>query len=249
MLEAVIASASGVAGAFCSEGFIPKTYDFRPARVVRRARLGSTPWTSAPRPLPPIGTPGGANATRVVLLGSGELGREVAIEAMRLGCEVVACDRYAGAPAMDVAHRSRVLTMSDPDQLRTILTQERERPCAAADRRARDRGDRHRRARRVRGRRARTSCPNARAARLTMDREGIRRLAAEELGLATSPYRFCDSRDGARAPRSTSSGLPCVVKPIMSSIGQGPVGRAQRDDIAGAWAVRRQRAGASAAAA
>ena len=138
-----------------------------------------------------IGTPGTAEALRLVLLGSGELGREVALEAKRLGCEVLAVDRYAGAPAMQVADRAAVIDMTDPDALRALLLEERARPCARllvvpeleaiatpilieleAD--------------------GLHVVPTARAARLTMDREGIRRLAAEELGLPTSPYRFCD---------------------------------------------------------
>lgn len=166
-----------------------------------------------------IGTPETAGAVRLVLLGSGELGREVVLEAKRLGCEVVAVDRYAGAPAMQVADRCAVIDMADPEALRALLEEERARPCAAllvvpeieaiatavleeleAD-----------------GMRV---VPTARAARLTMDREGIRRLAAEELGLPTSPYRFCDSLDELRAA-VTDLGTPCVVKPVMSSSGKG----------------------------
>lgn len=180
-----------------------------------------------------IGTPGTASATRIVLLGSGELGREVAIEAVQLGCEVVACDRYPGAPAMAAAHRSHVLTMTDPDQLRAVLTEESQRPCArlivvpeieaiATDVLAEfeDRGVQ--------------VIPNARAAKLTMDREGIRRLAAEELNLATSPYRFCDSGDELAAAAS-ELGFPCVIKPIMSSSGKGQSVARAAEDIPGAW--------------
>lgn len=181
-----------------------------------------------------IGTPNTPSATRVVLLGSGELGREVAIEAVRLGCEVVACDRYAGAPAMAVAHRSHVLTMSDPDQLRTILSEERDKPCArliivpeieaiaTAVLEEFEQAGAH-------------VVPNARAARLTMDREGIRRLAAEELGLATSPYEFCDSEQGLRGA-ADRLGYPCVIKPIMSSSGKGQSVARSGDDISAAWA-------------
>lgn len=166
-----------------------------------------------------IGTPLTSGATRLVLLGSGELGREVAIEAMRLGCEVLAVDRYPGAPAMQIAHRSAVIDMTDPEALRALLQAERARPCAAlhvvpeieaiatevlveleAD-----------------GLRV---VPTARAARLTMDREGIRRLAAEELGLPTSPYRFCDTAEEVDAAVA-ALGVPCVVKPVMSSSGKG----------------------------
>ncbi|MBJ7458151.1 MAG: formate-dependent phosphoribosylglycinamide formyltransferase [Thermoleophilaceae bacterium] len=181
-----------------------------------------------------IGTPGTASATRLVLLGSGELGREVAIEAVRLGCEVVACDRYPGAPAMAPAHRSHVLKMSDPDQLRAILIKEREQPCArliiVPEIEAiatevlvefEDAGAH--------------VVPNARAARLTMDREGIRRLAAEDLGLATSPYRFCDSEQELAAAAQIL-GHPCVIKPIMSSSGKGQSVARSADDIASAWA-------------
>jgi phosphoribosylglycinamide formyltransferase 2 len=166
-----------------------------------------------------IGTPGTAGATRLVLLGSGELGREVALEAMRLGAEVVAVDRYAGAPAMQVAHRCHVVDMTDAAALRVLLQAERELPCAAlhvvpeieaiatevlveleAD--------------------GLLVTPTARAARLTMDREGIRRLAAEELGLPTSPYRFCESAEEVDEAVA-ALGVPCVVKPVMSSSGKG----------------------------
>ncbi|MGH2958542.1 MAG: formate-dependent phosphoribosylglycinamide formyltransferase [Solirubrobacterales bacterium] len=180
-----------------------------------------------------IGTPNTPSATRLVLLGSGELGREVAIEAVRLGCEVVACDRYPGAPAMAVAHRSHVLTMSDPDQLRAILAEERDRPCerlivvpeieaiATEVLEEFENAGAH-------------VVPNARAARLTMDREGIRRLAAEELGLATSPYEFCDSEQELRAA-ADRLGYPCVIKPIMSSSGKGQSVVRGGEDIASAW--------------
>lgn len=173
-----------------------------------------------------IGTPGTASATRIVLLGSGELGREVAIEAVRLGCEVVACDRYPGAPAMAAAHRSHVLTMSEPDQLRTILNEERERPCArliivpeieaiATEVLAEFEAD------------GAHVVPNAQAAQLTMDREGIRRLAAEELGLATSPYEFCDS-EASLAAAADRLELPVRDQTDHVVVGQGSVGCAQR---------------------
>jgi phosphoribosylglycinamide formyltransferase 2 len=181
-----------------------------------------------------IGTPGTDSATRIVLLGAGELGREVAIEAIRLGCEVVACDRYAGAPAMAPAHRSHVLTMSDPDQLRAVLIEESNRPCArmlvvpeieaiATDVLAEfEQAGVH-------------VVPNARAAKLTMDREGIRRLAAEQLGLATSPYRFCDSEQEL-VDAAGALGFPCVIKPIMSSSGKGQSVARAPEDIAESWA-------------
>ena len=170
---------------------------------------------------------------RLVLLGSGELGREVVLEAKRLGCEVLAVDRYAGAPAMQVADRAAVIDMADPQALRALLEAERERPCAEllvvpeieaiatpvleeleAD-----------------GLRV---VPTARAARLTMDREGIRRLAAEELGLPTSPYRFCDSLDELEAAVA-ALGTPCVVKPVMSSSGKGQSVVRAPEDAAASW--------------
>lgn len=181
-----------------------------------------------------IGTPNTPSASRVVLLGSGELGREVAIEAVRLGCEVVACDRYPGAPAMAVAHRSHVLTMSDPDQLRTTLSEERDKPCARLviipeiEAIATEVLDEFERA-------GAQVVPNARAARLTMDREGIRRLAAEELGLATSPYEFCDGEQELR-DAAERLGYPCVIKPIMSSSGKGQSVARSGEDITAAWA-------------
>lgn len=185
-----------------------------------------------------IGTPGTSDATRIVLLGSGELGREVAIEAVRLGCEVVACDRYPGAPAMAVAHRSHVLTMSDPDQLRQILAQERALSCArlivvpeieaiATDVLAEFESA------------GVQVVPNARAAQLTMNREGIRVLAAEQLGLATSPYRFCDGPEELAAAAS-ALGYPCVVKPIMSSSGKGQSVVKSPGDVAEAWSYAQE---------
>ncbi|MBO9533146.1 MAG: formate-dependent phosphoribosylglycinamide formyltransferase [Solirubrobacteraceae bacterium] len=159
------------------------------------------------------------HATRLVLLGSGELGREVAIEAMRLGCEVVAVDRYPGAPAMQVAHRFHTCLMTDPDRLRIMLEQELAIPhdrllvvpeleaIATPVLESLEADGMH-------------VVPTARAARLTMDREGIRRLAAEELGLPTSPYRFCDSQDEVNGAVA-ELGVPCVVKPVMSSSGKG----------------------------
>ena len=161
-----------------------------------------------------IGTPLSATATRILLLGAGELGKEVAIEAQRFGAEVIAVDRYPNAPAMQVAHRSHVISMLDGAALRGVI--ERERPdlivpeieaIATETLLELEREGYH-------------VVPTARAARLTMDREGIRRLAAEELGLPTSPYRFADGEDEFRAA-VTAIGLPCVVKPVMSSSGKG----------------------------
>ncbi|UTI64146.1 formate-dependent phosphoribosylglycinamide formyltransferase [Paraconexibacter antarcticus] len=166
-----------------------------------------------------IGTPGTAEAVRLILLGSGELGREVALEAIRLGCEVLAVDRYDGAPAMQVAQRSAVIDMTDGDALRALLTAERERAhgrllvvpeieAIATDVLVELEAE------------GLHVIPTARAARLTMDREGIRRLAAEELGLPTSPYRFCTSAEEVTAAVA-AVGVPCVVKPVMSSSGKG----------------------------
>lgn len=180
-----------------------------------------------------IGTPGGPGAVRLVLLGAGELGREVAIEAKRLGCEVLAVDRYAGAPAMQVADRSAVADMTDPDALRDLLAAERGRPCAellavpeleAIATPVLEQLE-------AEGLRV---VPTARAARLTMDREGIRRLAAEQLGLPTSPFRFCDSL-GELEQAVAALGTPCVVKPVMSSSGKGQSVVHEPGQVAAAW--------------
>jgi len=175
-----------------------------------------------------IGTPLSPSGTRVLLLGAGELGKEVAIEAQRLGVEVIAADRYANAPAMQVAHRSHVVNMLDPQALRALVLQEQpslivpeiEAIATPALLELEAEGFR--------------VIPTARAARLTMDREGIRRLAAEELGLATSPYRFADTRDEYLAAVA-AIGTPCVVKPVMSSSGKGQSVVRGPDDAAAAW--------------
>jgi phosphoribosylglycinamide formyltransferase 2 len=175
-----------------------------------------------------IGTPLSPSGTRVLLLGAGELGKEVAIEAQRLGVEVIAADRYANAPAMQVAHRSHVVNMLDPQALRGLVLQEQpslivpeiEAIATAVLLDLEAEGFR--------------VIPTARAARLTMDREGIRRLAAEELGLATSPYRFADTRDEYLAAVA-AIGTPCVVKPVMSSSGKGQSVVRGPDDVAAAW--------------
>jgi phosphoribosylglycinamide formyltransferase 2 len=175
-----------------------------------------------------IGTPLTPSGTRILLLGAGELGKEVAIEAQRLGVEVIAADRYANAPAMQVAHRSHVVNMLDPAALRALVLRENpalivpeiEAIATPALLELEAEGFR--------------VIPTARAARLTMDREGIRRLAAEELGLATSPYRFADTRDEYRAA-VTEIGTPCVVKPVMSSSGKGQSVVRGPDDVAAAW--------------
>jgi phosphoribosylglycinamide formyltransferase 2 len=162
----------------------------------------------------PLGTPLTPAAQRLLLLGSGELGREVALEAIRLGLEVVAVDRYADAPAMQVAHRAHVIDMLDALQLRRVVTEETpglivpEVEAIATDALA----DLEQEGWRV--------IPTARATQLTMNREGIRRLVAEELGLKTSPYRFAANETDYQSAIE-AIGLPCVVKPIMSSSGKG----------------------------
>ncbi|HQF38576.1 MAG TPA: formate-dependent phosphoribosylglycinamide formyltransferase [Opitutaceae bacterium] len=153
-------------------------------------------------------------ATRVLLLGSGELGKEVVIELQRLGCEVIACDRYQHAPAMQVAHRCHVFPMLDAQTLRRVVAAEQpdlivpEIEAIATDTLV----DLEQNGQRV--------VPTARAAQLTMNREGIRRLAAEELKLPTSPYRFVATEAEATAA-AAALGFPCVLKPIMSSSGHG----------------------------
>jgi phosphoribosylglycinamide formyltransferase 2 len=175
-----------------------------------------------------IGTPHKPSATRVMLLGAGELGKEVAIEAQRLGLEVIAVDRYADAPAMQVAHRSHVIRMLDPAALRALVTLERphyivpEIEAIATDELLALEAEGF------------EVIPTARAARLTMDREGIRRLAAEELGLPTSPYRFAATVEEYRAA-VTAIGLPCVVKPVMSSSGKGQSVIRSAADIEPGW--------------
>ena len=161
-----------------------------------------------------FGTATRPGATRALLLGSGELGKEVAIELQRFGIEVIAADRYADAPAMQVAHRAHVLDMLDGDALRTLVNEVKpdliipELEAIATDTLA---------ALEQEGVKV---VPNARATQLTMNREGIRRLAAETLGLPTSPYRFAQSKEEFVAAVETI-GLPCVVKPVMSSSGKG----------------------------
>ena len=179
----------------------------------------------------PIGTPLSPSATRVLLLGCGELGKEVAIELQRFGVEVIAVDRYANAPAMQVAHRSHVIDMLDGAAIRALV--ERERPhlivpeIEAISTRTlveleAELGD------------ALRVVPTARAAWLTMDREGIRRLAAETLGLPTSSYRFVDTLQDYR-DAVAHIGLPCVVKPAMSSSGHGQSLVRADADIDAAW--------------
>ncbi len=175
-----------------------------------------------------IGTPHSEHAIRLLLLGSGELGKEVAIEAQRLGIEVIAADRYANAPAMQVAHRSHVLPMLDPDALRALI--EKEKPTLVVP----EIEAIHTPTLQALEAEGLRVIPTARAARLTMDREGIRRLAAEELGLPTSPYRFCDTREEYEAAVA-AVGLPCVVKPLMSSSGKGQSTVREAADVGPAW--------------
>ena len=168
-----------------------------------------------------------------MMLGSGELGKEVVIELQRFGCEVIAVDRYPNAPAMQVAHRSHVINMLDPAALRRVVEQERpqlivpeiEAIATPALIELEKEGF--------------TVIPTAGAARLTMDREGIRRLAAEQLGIRTSPYRFADTEDEYRqAVRDI--GMPCVVKPVMSSSGKGQSVVRTEADIPHAWKYSQQ---------
>ncbi|MBO1927800.1 formate-dependent phosphoribosylglycinamide formyltransferase [Thiomicrorhabdus sp. 6S2-11] len=175
-----------------------------------------------------IGTPFSPTAVRAMLCGSGELGKEVVIELQRLGVEVIAVDRYANAPAMQVADRSHVINMLDGDALRALIEQEKpdmvipEIEAIATDTLAELEAD---------GLRV---IPNARATQLTMNREGIRRLAAEELGLSTSAYEFADNLEDFTAAIKRV-GMPCVVKPIMSSSGKGQSVVKTTDDIQKAW--------------
>lgn len=187
--------------------------------------LGSAAAVARPVVVTPPGHP---DAVRVLLLGSGELGKEVALELQRFGVEVVAADRYAAAPAMQVAHSWRVVDMLDADALRALVAEVRpavvvpELEAIATEVLAEVEAQ------------GTLVVPTARATQLTMDREGIRRLAAETLGLATSPFRFVDSLDGLRAAVD-AVGLPCVVKPVMSSSGKGQSVLRSVEDLAPAW--------------
>jgi phosphoribosylglycinamide formyltransferase 2 len=177
-----------------------------------------------------IGTPLSSSATRVMLLGSGELGKEVIISLQRLGVEVIAVDRYENAPGQQVAHRAHVIPMTDGAALRALI--ERERPhfvvpeieaiATGTLREVEAAGIAH-------------VIPTARATQLTMNREGIRRLAAETLGLPTSPYRFAESLDELRAAIASGIGYPCFVKPVMSSSGKGQSMLKGPEDVEAAW--------------
>ena len=175
-----------------------------------------------------IGTPLKENAFRVLFCGSGELGKEVVIELQRFGVEVIAVDRYANAPAMQVAHRSHVVDMLDGAALRSIIEAEKpnlivpEIEAIATPELVKLEQEGYQ------------VIPTARAVNLTMNREGIRRLAAEELGLATSPYRFAESKEEYLAAVE-AIGMPLVVKPVMSSSGKGQSTVKSADDIETAW--------------
>jgi len=175
-----------------------------------------------------LGTPLKDNAFRVLFCGSGELGKEVVIELQRLGVEVIAVDRYANAPAMQVAHRSHVIDMLDGDALRYVIESEKphlivpEIEAIATPELVKLEQEGYR------------VIPTARAVNLTMNREGIRRLAAEELRLATSPYRFAETRDDYLAAVE-EIGLPLVVKPVMSSSGKGQSTVKSKEDVEAAW--------------
>jgi phosphoribosylglycinamide formyltransferase 2 len=176
-----------------------------------------------------LGTPLSPTAVKVMLLGSGELGKEVAIELQRLGCEVIAVDRYANAPAHQVAHRSHVIAMTDAKALRALVEAERphlvvpEIEAIATDELARIEADG-----------LAVVIPTARATQLTMNREGIRRLAAEDLGLPTSPFAFASTEDEL-AQGAQAVGFPCFVKPVMSSSGKGQSYVETPGQIAAAW--------------
>lgn len=179
---------------------------------------------------PRLGTPLSDTAVRVMLLGAGELGKEVAIELQRLGAEVIAVDRYPNAPAMQVAHRSHVIPMTDPQVLNGVILAEAPRiivpeiEAIATDVLAA-----------IEAAGLATVIPTARATQLTMNREGIRRLAAEELGLPTSPYAFAGSAEELR-DAAHRIGLPVFVKPVMSSSGKGQSMIDALDDAGNAWA-------------
>ena len=177
-----------------------------------------------------IGTPLSPAATRVMLLGSGELGKEVIIALQRLGVETIAVDRYANAPGHQVAHRAHVITMTDAVALKRLIEQERpdiivpEIEAIATDVLVE-----------IAAAGVATVIPTARAAQLTMNREGIRRLAAETLCLPTSPYKFADSLEAVQAAINGGIGYPCVIKPVMSSSGKGQSLVKSKADVAAAW--------------
>ena len=177
-----------------------------------------------------IGTPLSPSATRVMLLGSGELGKEVIIALQRLGCEVIAVDRYANAPGHQVAHRAHVIDMTDAKALRALVELERphlivpEIEAIATEALAGIEADG-----------LAQVVPTVKAVQLTMNREGIRRLAAEELGLPTSPYAFAASCEALQAAIDGGIGYPCFIKPVMSSSGKGQSRITQASEVAAAW--------------
>ncbi|HCD13120.1 MULTISPECIES: formate-dependent phosphoribosylglycinamide formyltransferase [Shewanella] len=180
-----------------------------------------------------LGTPLSQGAVRAMLLGCGELGKEVAIELQRLGVEVIGVDRYPNAPAMQVSHRFHVVNMLDPEALRAVIELEKphlvipEIEAIATATLAQMEAE------------GLKVVPTARATQLTMDREGIRRLAAETLGIPTSPYVFCDTE--AEFNQAVAQiGLPCVVKPVMSSSGKGQSVIREQAQIAAAWEYAQQ---------
>jgi phosphoribosylglycinamide formyltransferase 2 len=176
-----------------------------------------------------IGTPFQKSAKKIMLCGSGELGKEVVIELQRYGVEVIALDAYANAPAMQVADRSHVVSMLDGDSLREIILQEKpDLVVPEVEAIATDVLAELEKAGEV------TIIPTARATQLTMNREGIRRLAAEELGLKTSPYQFAETEEEFKQA-VVKIGIPCVVKPIMSSSGKGQSTIKKEEDIMPAW--------------
>ena len=203
--------------------------------------MATTPFLSNPSPsgaLAPfearLGTPGSPTALRVMLLGSGELGKEVIMALQRFGVEVIAVDRYAQAPGQQVAHRAHVVAMTDKEALRKVIAQERphiivpEIEAIATELLVELEA-----AGQVR------VTPTARAAQLTMNREGIRRLAAEQLGLPTSTYQFADSIQELELA-TQKVGFPCLVKPVMSSSGKGQSVLRGPQDIVIAWNIARQ---------
>ncbi|MEK7711598.1 MAG: ATP-grasp domain-containing protein, partial [Pseudomonadota bacterium] len=177
-----------------------------------------------------IGTPLSKSATRILLLGSGELGKEIAIAAQRLGVEVVAVDRYANAPAHQVAHRAHVIDMTDPKALRALIELEKpdiivpEIEAIATEVLVE-----------IESQGLAMVVPSARAVQLTMNREGIRRLAAEELKLPTSAYAFASSYAELAAAANSGIGFPCFIKPVMSSSGKGQSHVDRPEDLEAAW--------------
>jgi len=177
-----------------------------------------------------LGTPLSKNATRVMLLGSGELGKEVIIALQRFGVEVIAVDRYKNAPGHQVAHRAHVINMADPDALRELIEHERphiivpEIEAISTDMLAE-----------IESEKLAVVIPTARATQLTMNREGIRKLAAETLGLKTSRYAFADSLNSLQQAIDGGVGYPCIVKPVMSSSGKGQSTIKTPEDVEAAW--------------